>query len=144
MRLFAAIRNPSGLEAAPGRKPQSRNMSHRLTQIDTDEDGALPHLCSSVSICGKSAIRPSSQGLPPSQGLRRTGRRAGNPQCRRTHDTLPKLMYLMIQTLKSGFIERVFGLFVENLCNCHTMNILHKTGSLSNGAYSRSIKVNQG
>jgi hypothetical protein len=74
-------------------KSAIRNMSHRLTQIATDEDAALPHLCSSVSICGKSAIRPPSQGL----------RRAGNPQCRRTHDTLPKLLYLIIPARKSGF-----------------------------------------
>jgi hypothetical protein len=67
-----------------------------------------------------------------------------NPQCRRTHDTLLKLLYLMIPTLKPGFIAPVFGLFEENSCNCLTMNILHKNGRLFNQAQSRSIKVNQG
>jgi hypothetical protein len=44
-----------------------------------------------------------------------------------------KLLYLMIPTLKSGVIARVFGLFEENRCNCLTMNILHKNDRLFDG-----------
>jgi hypothetical protein len=34
----------------------------------------------------------------------------------------------MIQTLKPGLFEHVFGLFEENRCNHLSMNILHKNG----------------
>jgi hypothetical protein len=45
-----------------------------------------------------------------------------------------KLLYLMIPTLKSGFIGPVFGLFEVNPHKSLSMNILHKIGSLSNEA----------
>ena len=43
-----------------------------------------------------------------------------------------RLPYLMVPTLESGFIGRLFGLFGVNRCNYPAMNILHKNGRFFN------------
>ena len=126
-----------------GRRSENGNRMKDIEQKQTKETKNKSGFVAFVHFCPnpQSTIRPGLRSFSGG-GNRATARlsltlplrRIRNPQCRRTHDTLPKLLYLMIPTLKPGFIAPVFGLFEENSCNCLTMNILHKNGRLFNGA----------